>query len=302
MLDRLMAYGERDKGFDTALITIAVLAVTIVFIAQSGTLEDVPETEQVVSSEVVSQEALLLFRLACMLVVIVTLLGLVLDPVPVTDYPLGFELRKEVPREAKGIVRMVAFTQWHFALIGCSFAVASAASIIHLSGQQVPDWILIVSPILFSTGYSCSFLVSSVITFHIIDDMLSKGQNVGHLFSWYELVMHNVNVAMMGMALLLNNFELEWSYFGFPIVFGIVYVAWAAIFANFIGGIFIYDFIDYRRSGAPIIYSLLLGILVAFFFLVLVLDRVADWDRRVAGLVVVVLTWAVSRTSKPDQG
>ena len=136
-----------SKGFDTALITIIVLAMTLAFIAQSGILEDVPETEQVVGSEVVPQEYLLLFRLACLLVVIVTLLGLVLDPVPVTDYPLGFELRKEVPREAKGIVRMVAFTQWHFALIGCSFAVASAASIIHLSGQQVPDWILIVSPI-----------------------------------------------------------------------------------------------------------------------------------------------------------
>ena len=302
MFDRLMGYGERDKGFDTALITIIVLAMTLAFIAQSGILEDVPETEQVVGSEVVSQEYLLLFRLACLLVVIVTLLGLILDPVTVTDYPLDFDLRKDVPREARGVIRMSAFTQWHFALIGCSFAIASAASAIHLSGGVVPDWMLIASPILFSIGYSCAFLVTTVISFHIIDDMLSKGQNVGHLFSWYELVMHNGNVAMMGIALILNDLELVWGYFSFPIVFGIVYVAWAAIFANFIGGVFIYDFIDYRKTGAPIIYSLLLGILVAFFFLVLGLDRLAEWDRRIAALVVIVITWAISRTSKPDQG
>ena len=302
MLDRLMSYGKRDKGFDTALITIIVLAMSLAFIAHSGILQDVPDTEHVVGSEVVSQESLLLFRLACVLVVIVTLLGLALDPETVTDYPLDFDLRKDVPREARGIIRMSAFTQWHFALIGGSFAVASAASVIHLSGGVVPDWILVASPILFSMGYSCAFLVTSVISFHIIDDMLSKGQKVGHLFSWYELVMHNGNVAMMGIALILNDLELVWSYFAFPIVFGIVYVAWAAIFANFIGRVFIYDFIDYRKSGAPIIYSLLLGILVAFFFLVLALDRLAEWDRRIAALIVLAITWAISRTSKPDQG
>ena len=302
MLDRLMSYGKRDKGLDTALITIIVLAISLAFIAHSGILEDVPDTEHVVGSEVVSQESLLLFRLACVLVVIVTLLGLVLDPETVTDYPLDFDLRKDVPREARGIIRMAAFTQWHFALIGGSFAVASAASVIHLSGRVVPDWILVASPILFSIGYSCAFLVTSVISFYIIDDMLSKGQKVGHLFSWYELVMHNGNVAMMGVALILNDFELVWSYFAFPIVFGIAYVAWAAIFANFIGRIFIYDFIDYRKSGAPIIYSLLLGVLVAFFFLVLGLDRLAEWDRRIAALIVLAITWTISRTAKPDQG
>ena len=52
MLDRLMSYGKRDKGFDTALITIIVLAMSLAFIAHSGILQDVPDTEHVVGSEV----------------------------------------------------------------------------------------------------------------------------------------------------------------------------------------------------------------------------------------------------------
>ena len=63
MLDALMEYGERDKGLETALVTIAVLVVSLIFISQSGLLDDGQSVEQVVSSSVVSEEILL----ACLL-------------------------------------------------------------------------------------------------------------------------------------------------------------------------------------------------------------------------------------------
>ena len=76
------------------------------------------------------------------------------------------------------------------------FAVASAASIIHLSGKaQFPiDSYCLTDTVLH--WVQLFFPRALVITFHIIDDMLSKGQKWGHLFSWYELVMHNANVAI----------------------------------------------------------------------------------------------------------
>ena len=299
MLDALMEYGERDKGLETALVTIAVLVVSLIFISQSGLLDDGQSVEQVVSSSVVSEEILLAFRVSCLLLVIFTLSWLVMDPKGAVDHPLYMEERRVMPRTAIGFVRLAAFTQWHFALIGLSFAVSAAASWTHISGGDVPDWMLVASPALFSTSYSCAMLVSFVISYHIIGNEVSKGHKIDHLFSWYELVMHNGNVAILGLALLISGMEVDWRYLAFPIVFGVVYVAWAAVFANFIGGVFIYDFIDYRRSGAPIIYVTLLALLTLFFFVVWSLDQITDSNWFFGAFSVAGVTWATMTLREP---
>ena len=197
---------------------------------------------------------------------------------------------------------MAAFTMWHFALIGVSYGVSGAATWIHASGGVVPDWILVSSPILFSTSYSCAILVTCVISFHIIPKSLEGGQGVDRLFTWYEIVMHNVNVALLGFSLLVNEMEVEWVFIMFPAVFGIAYVAWAAIYANFIAGVYIYDFMDYRLNGAPLIYLGLLSLQICFFLVVLGLDRVAGWSAPVGALLVLALTWRISTVRNPDHG
>tara|TARA_B100000287_G_C20624596_1_gene777264 strand:- start:310 stop:1230 length:921 start_codon:yes stop_codon:yes gene_type:complete len=297
--DELAHYGERDKGTETALVTVAALALSLLFIFQSGILEEGQTVEQVVGSSVVSEEALLAFRASCVILVVVTLAGLVLDPKGAVDHPLYMEERRVMPRTAIGFVRLAAFTQWHFALIGLSFAVSAAASWTHLSGGEVPDWMLVASPALFATSYSCAILVTCVISFHIIGNELSKGHDIVHLFSWYELVMHNANVAILGLALLINGMEVDWRYLAFPIVFGVIYVAWAAIFANFIGGVFIYDFIDYRRTRAPAIYVALLLLLAIFFFIVWTLDRAIESNWFLGGLSVAATTWTMATIRNP---
>jgi len=297
--DGLKDYGERDKGPETALVTIAVLVLSLLFIFQSGILEYGQSVEQIVSSSVVSEEVLLAFRASCVVLVTVTLTWLVMDPKGAVDHPLYMKERRVMPRTAIGLVRLAAFTQWHFALIGLSFAVSAAASWTHLSGGEVPDWMLVASPALFATSYSCAILVTCVISFHIIGNEVRKGHNIDHLFSWYELVMHNANVAILGLALLINGMEIDWRYLAFPIVFGVIYVAWAAVFANFIGGVFIYDFIDYRRSRAPVIYIGLLSLLAIFFFMVWTLDRTIESNWFLGLLAVVGATWAMTTIRNP---
>ena len=297
--DGLEYYGERDKGPETALVTIVVLVLSLVFIFQSGILEYGQSVEQVVSSSVVSEEALLAFRASCVLLVVVTLTWLVMDPKGAVDHPLYMEERRVMPRTAIGVVRLAAFTQWHFALIGLSFAVSAAASLTHVSGGEVPDWMLIASPALFATSYSCAILVTFVISFHIIGNELRKGHDIVHLFSWYELVMHNANVTILGLALLINGMEVDWRYLAFPIVFGVIYVAWAAVFANFIGGVFIYDFIDYRRSHAPFVYVGLLSLLATFFFIVWILDRAIESNWLLGVLSVAGTTWSITTIRNP---
>tara|TARA_B100001123_G_scaffold430670_1_gene551045 strand:- start:110 stop:1027 length:918 start_codon:yes stop_codon:yes gene_type:complete len=300
MLERMMEYGERDKGPDTALVTLVFLVAAIAFISYSGVLDERQTQEQVATSEVVPDRALVAFRVACAALAVFTLSWVALDPKGGRDFPLYFEDREIRPRRVFGPTRLAAYTMWHFALLGVSFGVSGAASWIHLSGGEVPEWMLVAGPALFSTSYTCAILVTCVISYHIIGNEIRKGHSVDHLFSWYEIVMHNANVGLLGVALLVNSMEVDWRYFAFPIVFGVAYVAWAAIYAKFIEGVFIYDFMDYRRSGAPLIYMALLTIQTSFFVAVLAMDRLAEWNLNLAAALVFGLTWQITTVRNPS--
>ncbi|MDG1541078.1 MAG: hypothetical protein P8Q46_05980 [Candidatus Thalassarchaeaceae archaeon] len=302
MLDGLMGYGDRDKGPDTALLTLAFLLLALFFISESGSLEASQTQEQVATSSIVSDAVLGSFRVACSVLVVITLSWVALDPRGSGDFPLYFKERELRPRKVVGPTRLAAFTMWHFALIGVNFGVSGAATWIHASGGMVPEWIIVSSPILFSASYACAILVTCVVSFHIIGDNLAKGHRVSHLFAWYEIVMHNANVALLGIALLVNDMEVELAFLAFPAVFGIGYVAWAAIYANFISGVFIYDFMDYRKRGAPVIYLALLFLLTSFFFVVMALDRIAEWNLPLAAVIISAMTWKISTIKDPSQG
>ena len=98
---------------------------------------------------------------------------------------------------------------------------------------------------------------------------------------------------------MINGMEVDWRYLAFPIVFGVIYVAWAAVFANFIGGVFIYDFIDYRRSHAPFVYVGLLSLLATFFFIVWILDRAIESNWLLGVLSVAGTTWSITTIRNP---
>ncbi len=302
MLDGLMDYGERDKGPDTALLTLLFLLMALFFISESESLVVSQTQEQVATSGIVSDEVLGSFRVACSALVIITLSWVALDPKGSGDFPLYYKERETLPRKVVGPTRLAAFTMWHFALIGVSFGVSGAATWIHASGGSVPEWILISAPILFSTSYACAILVTCVISFHIIGDNLAKGHRVSNLFTWYEIVMHNANVAILGVSLLVNGMDVELAFLAFPAVFGIAYVAWAAVYAKFISGVFIYDFMDYRKRGAPVIYMALLSLQTSFFFVVMFLDSVAERSLLIAAVMISAMTWKISTIRDPSQG
>ncbi len=302
MLDSLMGYGDRDKGPDTALLTTLFLVLMLFFISESGSLEASQTQEQVATSGILPDAALGSFRVACSILVVITLSWIALDPKGSSDNPLYLKERELLPRKVVGPTRLAAFTMWHFALIGVSFGVSGAATWIHASGGTVPEWVLVASPILFSTSYACAILVTCTISFHIIGDNIAKGNPVSKLFTWYEILMHNGNVALLGISLLVNEMEVELHFLAFPAVFGIAYVAWAAIYANFISGVFIYDFMDYRMRGAPVIYLVLMSLLISFFFVVMALDRIAEWSTVVAAVIISVMTWRISTVKDPSQG
>lgn len=298
----LMRYGKRDKGIDTAILTFIFLLFSLVYISNSGVLQASQTQEQVATSHVIPDYALGFFRIACCILAIVTLSWIALNPKGSEDYPLFLKERRIKLRKVVGPTRLAAFTMWHFALIGLYYGVSGASTWIHSSGGTVPDWIVISSPILFSTSFAAAILVTCVISFHIIPKNLERGLPVFRLFTWYEIVMHNGNVALLGASLLVNGIQVEWKFIAFPVVFGIAYVAWAAIYANFISGVFIYDFMDYRLQGAPLIYLGLLTLQATFFLVVLGLDRLVETSSMLGALVIMAMTWTIIRIRDPSHG
>lgn len=300
MLSWMTKYGEKDRGGETALITSFILILSISYIHYTDFFNYTPSIESVVSSNYVSDEVLALFRISCTILSLVTLSWVALDPKGSPDNPLYFKERKSRLRHSNGITRLAAFTMWHFGLFGISFGISATCSLVHISGGDVPEWMLIASPALFATSYACALLVTFIVSFHMIGDSIEKGYNVDHLFYWYEIVMHNLNVILLGLAMVLNNLDIEWKYLVLPIIFGIMYVFWARIYAT-IAGVYIYSFLDPRLSGAPIIHIILLSILLISFVIVMLLHIITNWNIILGIIIISALNMSIITLKNPDK-
>jgi len=299
MLSELLVYGKRDKTVETALITVIALILSLIFLYFNKDIFDIPEIKSLSTSNYMSNELLAIFRSICAILSVFTLSWIVLDPKGAPDYPLYYIERKNRKRNSSGLTRLAPFTMWHFGLFGLNFIVLASISWINISGNEVPNWILISAPILFATTYSCAILVTCIVTFHMIDNELSKGNNIDHLFYWYEIIMHNFNVIILGVALVINNIELDWKYFVFPIIFGILYVGWARIYAYY-AGVYIYNFLDPRLNGGPVLHFMLLGIIFISFTIVIFLKIIINWNILIAILIVSLFTFSIIRIRKPE--
>lgn len=299
MLSELLVYGKRDKTVETALITVIALILSLIFLYFNKDIFDIPEIKSLSTSNYMSNELLAIFRSICAVLSIFTLSWIVLDPKGAPDYPLYYIERKNRKRNSSGLTRLAPFTMWHFGLFGLNFIVLASISWINISGNEVPNWMLISAPILFATTYSCAILVTCIVTFHMIDNELSKGNNIDHLFYWYEIIMHNFNVIILGVALVINNIELDWKYFVFPIIFGILYVGWARIYAYY-AGVYIYNFLDPRLNGGPVLHFMLLGIIFISFTIVIFLKIIINWNILIAILIVSLFTFSIIRIRKPE--
>ena len=158
---------------------------------------------------------------------------------------------------------------------------------------------LISSPALFATAYSCAILVTFVVSFYIIDNELNRGNDIDHLFYWYEIVMHNLNVVILGIALIINNMEMDWRYFSLAIIFGIIYVFWARLYV-ILAGVYIYNFLDPRLKNAPLIHIILLIFLVFSFVIVVFFEILINWNFVIGSLIIILFTISIIRIKQPE--
>ena len=134
---------------------------------------------------------------------------------------------------------------------------------------------------------------------YLIPNNLEKGFDVAKYFLWYEIVMHNLNVILLGTDLVLGGVDITLGMIAFPVLFGIAYVFFAYIYAVYGGGIYLYDFLDPRVSRAPYIHIGLFVMIALFYSIALVLDALVDLNIIVGGIVVALCIYSIVRFREP---
>ena len=113
--------------------------------------------------------------------------------------------------------------------------------------------------------------------------------------------MHNGNVIILGTELVLGGLDITFGMVAFPVLFGMAYVGFANAYAVFGGGIYLYDFLDPRLRGGPIIHLILLLIICGFYCVTLVLDALADWNVIAGAFGVAVGVYSIVKFRGPSE-
>jgi hypothetical protein len=230
---------------------------------------------------------------------IFTVVSICTDEEGSVSLPIFYDSRQHAEVVRLGAHRLVPFTVWSFIVFGLYFTIAAASSWVLVLGGKVPSWALVSAPITFATACGTALLVTVVVTFYLIPNNASKGYDVSKYFEWHEVTMHNGNVIILGTELVLGGLDITFGMVAFPVLFGMLYVGFANAYAVFGGGIYLYDFLDPRLRGGPIIHLILLLLISGFYCVTLVLDALADWNVIVGGLGVAVSIYSIVRFREP---
>ena len=297
----LREYGERDRHLETAVLIAFTSFSLFYYIGTSGILEATHTQSQVAGSEYIPNILLALFRTAAAVLAIFTVVSICTDEEGSVSLPVFYDSRQYAEVVRLGAHRLVPFTVWSFIVFGLYFTIAAASSWVLVLGGKVPSWALASAPITFATACGTALLVTVVVTFYLIPNNAAKGYDVSKYFGWHEVTMHNGNVIILGTELVLGGLDITFGMVAFPVLFGLVYVGFANVYAVFGGGIYLYDFLDPRLRGGPIIHLILLLIICGFYCVTLVLDALADWNVIAGAFGVAVGVYSIVKFRGPSE-
>ena len=295
---RLHEYDERDRHIETFVLVLVMLVILLIVILTGDLLSAQPQGK-IGGSEFIPDVLLAVFRTLAAGLSLFTVVSICLDREGGPSIPLFYESRKCEEAVLFGVHRLVAFTVWSFIAFGAYFTLVAFASWSEVFGATTPAWLLAIIPPIFAIACGTALLVTVVVTYYLIPNNQKKGFDVAKYFYWYEIVMHNLNVILLGADLVLGGVDITLGMVAFPVLFGIAYVFFAYLYAVYGGGIYLYDFLDPRVSRAPYIHIGLFTMIALFYSVALALDALVDWNVIVGGLGVTVCIYSIVRFREP---
>ena len=297
----LREYGESDRRLETAALTTFMLLAMIYYIVTSGVGEVAQTQSQIAGSQYLPDILLALFRTVAAVLALFTLVSICIDEEGSVSLPVFYDSRQRGEVVLLGAHRLIPFTVWSFAAFGLYFTIAAASSWVLVLGGEVPGWALTSAPLAFATACGTALLVTVVVTFYLIPSNIAKGYDVSKYFEWHEVLMHNGNVIILGLELVLGGIGITLGMVAFPVLFGIVYIGFANAYAMFGGGIYLYDFLDPRLKGGLIIHLVLLLIISGFYCVTLVLNALTEWNIIAGALAVALGIYSILRVRVPSE-
>jgi len=297
----LREYGESDRRLETAALTTFMLLAMIYYIVTSGVGEVSQTQSQIAGSQYLPDILLALFRTVAAVLALFTLVSICIDEEGSVSLPVFYDSRQRGEVVLLGAHRLIPFTVWSFAAFGLYFTIAAASSWVLVLGGEVPGWALASAPLAFATACGTALLVTVVVTFYLIPSNAAKGYDVSKYFEWHEVLMHNGNVIILGLELVLGGIGITLGMVAFPVLFGIVYIGFANAYAMFGGGIYLYDFLDPRLKGGLIIHLVLLLIISGFYCVTLVLNALTEWNIIAGALAVALGIYSILRVRIPSE-
>ena len=297
----LREYGESDRRLETAALTTFMLLAMLYYIVTSGVAEVSHTQSQIAGSLYLPNILLALFRTVAAVLALFTLVSICIDEKGSVSLPVFYDSRESGEIVLLGAHRLIPFTVWSFAAFGLYFTIAAASSWVLVLGGEVPDWALASAPLAFATACGTALLVTVVVTFYLIPSNAAKGYDVSKYFEWQEVLMHNGNVIILGIELVFGGIGITLGMVAFPLLFGIVYIGFANAYAMFGGGIYLYDFLDPRLKGGPIIHFILFLIIFGFYCFTLMLNALTEWNVIAGFLAVALGIYSILRVRIPSE-
>ena len=295
---RLHEYGHRDRHIDTLVVTLLLFSV-LLYLILTGDLFSAQAQDEIGGSRFIPDVLLAGFRTLAAGLSLFTVVSICLDHEGGPSIPLFYESRQCEEAVLFGSHRLAAFTVWSFIAFGVYFTLAALVSWSQVLGWSFPSWLLTVIPPLFAIACGTALLVTVVVTYYLIPNNQKKGFDVAKYFLWYEIVMHNLNVIILGVDLVLGGIDITLGMVAFPLIFGIAYVFFSYLYAVYGGGIYLYDFLDPRLSRAPYIHIGLFAMISFFYAVALVLDALVDWNIIAGGFGMALGIYSIVRFREP---
>ncbi len=162
--------------------------------------------------------------------------------------------------------RFTTFMVWCFTLLFFYFTLAAFCSSAVLVGRAgaVPVFVVMATLVLFEISYPMSLLVTTVVTFVLVPVALRNDYPVARMFRFRPQMMHNVNVVMMQLAMLMAPPPVTFWHLPYTVLFGCSYAIFSWVWFSRTG-MFYYFFLDYRRPRAVFAYLGLFATLLVFY-------------------------------------
>lgn len=280
------------------LITSIVLLSAGYLVYSSGATE--AALHDVAASDTVPLGIVVLYRCLCAAAAFYTLSRIFLDK-------RGLEMRYQgASMHLRHFRRFTTFTVWCFSLLFFYFAFGAYCSSALLAGRgdTVPSLVITTTLVLFEISYPMSLLVTTVVSFVLLPAAIKNDYPfVARMFRFRPQMMHNVNVVMMQLAMLMAPPPVTFSHLPYTALFGCGYAIFSWVWFHRTG-LFYYFFLDYRRPHAVFAYLGLFATLLAFYGLSYLIAGVArhETGRWWTYPCILLATLCLTRFRPPPVG